>query len=57
MIDYDTDAGLRYRLADDEDWTTQTFDAPDRFVAQVDHFLHCIETGQGRLCLGKMVWR
>ena len=41
------------RLADDEDWTAQTFDAPDRFVAQADHFLHCIETGQGPLVSGE----
>ena len=53
VIDYQAEAGLRYRLADDEDWTMQTFDAPDRFVAQADHFLHCIETGQGPLVSGE----
>ena len=41
-------------LADDADWTEQqTFDDPDRFIAQADHFLHCIETGQGPLVSGE----
>ena len=52
VIDYDADAGLRYKLAADEQWTEQRFDDPDRFVAQADHFLHCIETGQGPLVSG-----
>ncbi|MCY4019959.1 MAG: Gfo/Idh/MocA family oxidoreductase [Chloroflexi bacterium] len=52
VIDYNAEAGLRYRLADDEDWTMRRFDAPDRFVAQADHFLRCIETGQQPLVSG-----
>lgn len=52
VIDYNSDAGLRYRLADDEDWTLRSFDAPDRFVAQADHFLRCIESGREPLVSG-----
>ncbi|MCY4071577.1 MAG: Gfo/Idh/MocA family oxidoreductase [Chloroflexi bacterium] len=52
VIDYDADAGLRYRLADDEDWTMQRFDAPDRFEAQADHFLSCVESGEEPLVSG-----
>ncbi len=52
VIDYDADAGLRYRLADDDDWTAQFFDAPDRFVAQADHFLRCVESGAKPLVSG-----
>lgn len=52
VIDYNADAGLRYRLAADERWTAQRFDAPNRFVAQADHFLRCIETGQEPLVTG-----
>ncbi len=52
VIDYDADAELRYRLAEDEDWTVQRFDAPDRFVAQADHFLRCIESGGDPLVSG-----
>ncbi len=49
IIDYDAAAGLRYKLADDADWTEQNFDEPDRFVAQADHFLRCIENGSAPL--------
>ena len=52
VIDYNAEAGLRYRLAEDENWTAQRFDAPDRFVAQADHFLRCIESGQQPLVSG-----
>lgn len=52
VIDYDTEAELRYRLADDPDWTMQSFDAPDRFVAQADHFLRCVESGAEPLVTG-----
>lgn len=52
VIDYNADAELRYRLAEDEDWTIQRFDAPDRFVAQADHFLRCIESGGEPLVSG-----
>lgn len=43
VIDYDAAAGLRYKLADDADWTEQHFDEPDRFVRQAAHFLDCVE--------------
>lgn len=49
IIDYNAAAGLRYKLADDADWTEQNFDEPDRFVAQADHFLRCIENGSAPL--------
>ncbi len=52
VIDYNAEAGLRYRLAEDENWTTRRFDAPDRFVAQADHFLRCIESGGEPLVSG-----
>ncbi len=42
VIDYNATAGLRYQLADDEMWTEQTFDEPDRFVGQASAFLDCI---------------
>ncbi len=53
IIDYNADAGLRYKLADDADWTERQFDKPDRFHAQADHFLRCIETGQAPLVSGE----
>ena len=43
VIDYNAEAGLRYKLADDADWTEQVFDEPDRFVLQAAHFLDCVE--------------
>ena len=46
VLDYNSEAGLRYKLADEDEWTMQRFDEPDRFVAQADHFLRCIETGR-----------
>ena len=45
IIDYTLDTGARYRLAGDADWTVLPCDAPDRFVRQAEHFLHCIQTG------------
>ena len=53
IIDYNAEAGLRYKLADDEAWTARHFDQPDRFVAQADHFLRCIETGATPLVTGE----
>lgn len=53
IIDYNSQAGLRYRLADEADWTERRFDEPDRFHAQADHFLRCIETGQAPLVSGQ----
>lgn len=52
IIDYDAEAGLRFKLAEDADWTLQRFNEPDRFVAQADHFLRCIETGAPTLVDG-----
>ena len=52
MIDYASDAGLRYKLADDPDWTTLPFDAPDRFTRQADHFMRCLETGERPMVCG-----
>ena len=46
VLDYNSEAGLRYKLADEDEWTMQRFNEPDRFVAQADHFLRCIETGR-----------
>ena len=43
MIDYNSAAGLRFKLADDADWTEQHFDTPDRFLRQAAHFLDCVE--------------
>ena len=53
VLDYNAEAGLRYKLADDDDWTEQRFDQPDRFVAQADQFLRCIETGERPLAGGE----
>ncbi len=53
VLDYNAEAGLRYRLADQDDWTEQRFDEPDRFVAQAGHFLRCIETGEPPLVGGE----
>ena len=44
-IDYGALDGLRYKLADDENWTVLPFDEADRFEQQADHFLRCVETG------------
>ena len=53
VLDYSAEAGLRYKLADDDDWTERRFDEPDRFVAQADAFLRCIETGERPLVDGE----
>ena len=53
LLDYNAEAGLRYKLADDADWMAQRFDGPDRFVAQANHFLRCIETGERPLVGGE----
>jgi UDP-N-acetylglucosamine 3-dehydrogenase len=45
VIDYAQPDGLRYRLADDQDWTTLPFDQPSRFVLQAEHFLTCVASG------------
>ncbi|MCY3977172.1 MAG: Gfo/Idh/MocA family oxidoreductase [Chloroflexi bacterium] len=43
IIDYNAAAGLRFKLANDADWTEQHFDEPDRFLRQAAHFLDCVE--------------
>lgn len=43
VIDYNAAAGLRYKTADDADWTERHFDEPDRFARQAAHFLDCVE--------------
>lgn len=53
VLDYNAEAGLRYKLAAYDNWTEQCFDEPDRFVAQADSFLRCIETGEGPLVGGE----
>lgn len=53
VLDYNAEAGLRFKLADDDDWTAQRFDGPDRFVAQAAHFLRCIETDEPPLVGGE----
>jgi predicted dehydrogenase len=45
VIDYSQPDGLRYRLADDADWTQLRFDKPDRFTLQAEHFLKCVAAG------------
>ena len=45
VIDYGQPGGLRYRLADDADWTQLPFDTPDRFTLQAEHFLECVASG------------
>jgi predicted dehydrogenase len=43
VIDYNAAAGLRYKLAEDADWTETRIEAPDRFARQAAHFLDCVE--------------
>jgi UDP-N-acetylglucosamine 3-dehydrogenase len=45
VIDYAQPDGLRYRLADDADWSQLPFDTPDRFTLQAEHFLICVASG------------
>ena len=52
VIDYESEGGLRYRLAEDDNWTSLDFDGPDRFTLQADHFLNCLETGERPLVTG-----
>ncbi|MFO7633173.1 MAG: Gfo/Idh/MocA family oxidoreductase [Caldilinea sp.] len=52
IIDYETTAGARYRLANESDWTVLTFDCPDRFVLQAEHFLTCVSNGWKPLANG-----
>lgn len=42
VIDYAQPDGLRYRLADNDDWIQLPFDRPGRFSLQAQHFLQCV---------------
>lgn len=53
VIDYNAAAGLRYKVADDADWTEMQIDAPDRFARQAAHFLDCVEGKTSPLVSGK----
>ena len=53
VIDYNSAAGLRYKLAEDADWTEPHFDAPDRFTRQAAHFLDCVESNSSPLVSGE----
>ncbi|MCS6826100.1 MAG: Gfo/Idh/MocA family oxidoreductase [Caldilinea sp.] len=49
IIDYATNAGARYRLIGDSEWTVLAATAPDRFVLQAAHFLNCVRSLQSPL--------
>jgi len=53
VIDYNAAAGLRYKLAEDADWTEPHLDAPDRFARQAAHFLDCVEGKSSPLVRGE----
>ncbi len=53
VIDYNAAAGLRYRLADDADWSEMQIDAPDRFTRQAAHFLDCVDGKSSPLVSGE----
>ena len=53
VIDYAQVGGLRYRLADDGDWTQLPFDQPDRFQQQAAHFLGCVANGATPIVTGQ----
>ncbi len=53
VIDYTAAAGLRFKLAADENWTVQRFDEPDRFLRQAAHFLDCVEGKSSPLVSGE----
>jgi len=53
VIDYNAAAGLRYKLADDAEWTEMQSDAPDRFTQQAAHFLDCVEGKASPLVSGE----
>ncbi|MCY3833554.1 MAG: Gfo/Idh/MocA family oxidoreductase [Chloroflexi bacterium] len=53
LIDYNAGAGLRYRLADDAEWSELEIDSPDRFARQAAHFLDCVEGKRSPLVSGK----
>lgn len=45
VIDYGQPEGLRYKLADDPEWTQLPFDTPGRFTLQAEHFLNAVTHG------------
>ena len=45
--------GCNTKLADEENWTAQSFDEPDRFARQAAHFLDCIAGKRGPLVSGE----
>ncbi len=53
LIDYNAETGLQYKLADEENWTAQSFDEPDRFARQAAHFLDCIAGKRSPLVSGE----
>ena len=54
VIDYNAAPdGLRYKLAEDDDWTDMNIDAPDRFTRQAAHFLDCVEGKSEPLVAGE----
>ena len=57
VLDYNAEAGLRYKRADDDDWTAQRFDEPDRFVAQADHFCAASRRASRPWSAAKTDWR
>ncbi len=52
VIDYSRPDGLRFKLADEAQWTRLPFDEADRFVQQAEHFLDCVERGKQPLVSG-----
>ena len=53
IIDYNAAAGLRYKLADDAEWTERQFDGRDRFARQAAHFLDCVEGKRSPMVSGE----
>ena len=52
IIDYNAANGLRYKLAEDADWSEPPIDAPDRFARQAARFLDCVEGKRSPLAGG-----
>ena len=45
VIDYGQPDGLRHQLSGESAWTQLSFDGPDRFVCQAEHFLQTVAVG------------